>query len=74
VYWQIAAIAAIAGVDTVSVETFPHFDLAAVLSTADRAGSVAVVLPAPLKLQGAPGPWRKPTSPSPGCSATPRAG
>lgn len=49
VYWQIAAAA---GVGTVPVETFPHFDLAAVLFAAERAGSTAVVLPAPLKLQG----------------------
>lgn len=51
VYWQIAAAA---GVETLGVETFPDFDPAALLAAADSAGSLAVVLPAPLKLHGRP--------------------
>jgi hypothetical protein len=48
VYWGIVAES---GVDTVSVETFPRFDLEAILESATRTGCSLVLLTAPLKLQ-----------------------
>jgi aspartate/methionine/tyrosine aminotransferase len=51
VYWQIASRAA---VETVSVDTFPIFDLRAILGAAESAKASAVLLPSPLKLHGRP--------------------
>jgi aspartate/methionine/tyrosine aminotransferase len=49
VYWRIALEA---GIDTVSVETFPDFDLQAILDVATCSDAVVVLLPLPLKLSG----------------------
>jgi aspartate/methionine/tyrosine aminotransferase len=49
VYWNLAATS---GVRTVGVETFPRWNLAAVLEEASCRGAAHVLLPYPLKLHG----------------------
>ena len=49
VYWRIASEA---GVDTIGVETFPNFDLPAILDVCARSGTSYLMLPIPLKLHG----------------------
>jgi aspartate/methionine/tyrosine aminotransferase len=49
VYWRIALEA---GLETVGVETFPCFDLQAILEACARSETSVVVLPFPLKLHG----------------------
>jgi aspartate/methionine/tyrosine aminotransferase len=49
VYWRIAAEA---GLEAVAVETFPCFELRAILETSASSGTSVVVLPFPLKLHG----------------------
>jgi aspartate/methionine/tyrosine aminotransferase len=49
VYWRIAAEA---GLKTAVVETFPCFELQAILETSASSGTSVVVLPFPLKLHG----------------------
>jgi aspartate/methionine/tyrosine aminotransferase len=49
VYWSIASEA---GVDSVGVETFPNFDLPAILDVCVRSRTSFLMLPNPLKLHG----------------------
>lgn len=49
VYWQLAAQA---DVSSIAFETFPHFQLADILSTATASSATVVLLPQPLKLHG----------------------
>jgi aspartate/methionine/tyrosine aminotransferase len=49
VYWRIALEA---GINTLSVETFPNFDLQAILDVATCSDAFIVLLPLPLKLSG----------------------
>jgi DNA-binding transcriptional MocR family regulator len=49
VYWRIASEA---GLEAVAVETFPYFELRAILETSANWGTSVVVLPFPLKLHG----------------------
>ena len=49
VYWSLAEEA---GVLAIGIETFPIFDVDAILENASAAGASVVLVPAPLKLQG----------------------
>jgi aspartate/methionine/tyrosine aminotransferase len=51
VYWRIAFEA---GLEAVGVETFPCFELQAILDASASSGTSVVMLPFPLKLQGRP--------------------